>query len=305
MGALGRVPLFLAGAALIVLSNAQNVNLSTLGWGSGVWASPRPKMVVVPAGVTIGSLNPSLPAMDTGTGWGGLLTIVNSGSIEGAGGLGGTSTVGGNGGTALLARANGGNKPRLVNNTLVAGGGGGGGRGGQGGAGQFAYTAQEGPLFQDNVYKYQWSSLGFGLTKIYWAGAVLTDEWNASGSSRTIGGYTYYRSSFQFGENYSIFRQWTAYQSTAGGAGGAGGRGRGYAQSAASGSAGSAGATNAGTGGTGGTGGDRGQSGSTGGTGSSGNVAGGAAGSTGGLAGWGIENTTNIIVSGPGTIITR
>lgn len=302
MSRLGRPNIaMLAGEKIVVLSNAQNVDLSALPWGPGVWASTKPKKVIVPFGVTIGSLLPATPAMDTGTGWGGQLTIIVFGGVEGAGG----SINGGTGGTALKARANGGNKPRVVvgDTGFVGGGGGGGGKGGSGGTGQYPYQVNSGWRYDGGNY-YQSSTSWSGLTKIVWDGSVLYDQWVVY-YSITLGAYTYYRGAYRGGEGYEIRREYTAYQATVGGVGGDGGRGQGYAQSAQAGAAGVAGGTNAGLGATGGAGAARGATGSTGGTGAAGNTGAGVAGSTGGLAGWGIEDPDNVNLTNTGTIITR
>lgn len=286
----------LASAELVILSNAQNVVLSALPWRPGVFASVLGKQVIVPAGVTIGSLNPSSPALDTGTGWGGSLDLVISGSVEGAGGV----LNGGAGGDALLARANGGNKLRLTNAGLIAGGGGGGGAGGAGGGGYFLVTHTEGQFFNisgPHTYFYRpIDGPGFVWDGVFIGGTTPVAS----------GGYIYYQGSYSgSGTLYYVYRTYQTTTFTSGGAGGAGGRGRGYTQSLAAGSPGSAGGTNAGTGGTGGTGGDRGLSGTGGSTGSAGNNGAGSGGGNGGLAGFGLNGTANVDVLATGTILGR
>lgn len=292
---------FLQAKITRTLSNAENVNLQSQ-FTAAEWASTLPKDVIIPAGVSIGSLSVGTSALRTSTGWGGVLSIYNLGSILGAGGVPNS----GNGGTALLAEANGGNKPKLYNRGTIAGGGGAGGVGGAGGPGLAPATGQDGPFYSPGgaQYYFQWSNSGFGLSKIVWNSAVLLDVWNPNHTVWYDGSfYTYYRGAHQGGEFYAIYRQYPTTTPTSGGPGGNGGRGQGYGQSALGGNSGSAGGTNAGTGGTGGTGGAYGNSGSTGNTGSAGNNGGGAAGVAGGTSGHAVQNDSNIDVIETGTML--
>lgn len=300
---LGRRAIGLISSDIVVtLSNAQQVVLSSL-FTPAEWASARPKRVIIPAGVTIGSTDVAVPAMRTGTGWGGLLTIINAGNIEGAGGAANS----GNGGAAFKAEANGGNKPKLFNLANIFGGGGGGGIGGQGGLGSYGITVYEGPYFNGGspLTLYQYSTAWSGLTKVIWFGSVLYDAWDGGRTSINLGGVTYYLSTWQYGENYAIGRYYPSTASQAGGLAGNGGRGQGYAQSAANGSPGATGINNAGSGGAGGNGGARGANGATGNTGASGNAGAGVAGTAGGLAGYGIENPSDVDLVNTGSVLGR
>src|SRR5690606_31940786 len=134
----------------VTLAAGINVKISDIAafTASGRWASTRPKRVIIPAGVIIGSNSPLMAALSTGTGRGGTLTITNNGEIQGAGGLPNSGT----GGTALLAEQTG---VTLINNGAIRAGGGAGGRGGNGGNGgtgyyQTASTQTEGPYGPDS-----------------------------------------------------------------------------------------------------------------------------------------------------------
>jgi hypothetical protein len=111
-------------------ADTNNVNMRTLY--NALFGTPPPGervTVTVLAGVTVGSSDPSLPAMDTGDWPQGIdlnLIIQATARILGAGGDGGddiTPTAGGDGGTALRAAA----PLVIVNNGTIGGGGGGGG----------------------------------------------------------------------------------------------------------------------------------------------------------------------------------
>lgn len=90
-------------------------------------------VVTINSGVYVYSDDTSTPALKTGTGYGGTLTIINNGYIYGAGGTGGlgggsnrNGYAGTDGGTALSLEGN----ITLTNNGSILGGGGGGGGGG-------------------------------------------------------------------------------------------------------------------------------------------------------------------------------
>ncbi|QIG67222.1 hypothetical protein EVB35_042 [Rhizobium phage RHph_TM34] len=288
-------------------ANTNNVNISTL-FTSAVWTSSTNKRVVINSGVTIGSTSSGTPAMRTGVSWGGLLTIENAGTIQGAGGAGNS----GAGGHALIADASG----VIVKNTgIIRSGGGGGGHGGNGGNGYYTYTISEGPAYAgypaNGSSRYYWQTQnGTSIDSAYWNNANLFGG-NVD-SPVTVNGFTYtrgaQRASYTSGSSsFNVFEISRSYQATAytsGGAGGDGGRGQGADGSAAAGSAGSGGGTNAGTGGTGGTGGAYGANGSTGNSGSAGNNGSGTAGTTGGLAGISY-NVANISMTNTGTITGR
>jgi len=273
----------------VAATSGTNVDLSSL-FGSN-WTSTVPKRLTVGSGVTIGGTGSSaaiiIPSNMAGT-----LEIDNSGSILGFGG----SANGGNGGNAINNSASG----VTINNTgTIAGGGGGGGQGGTGGNGSFSQTVRQptsGFAFNssatywrhDGPYRY----VDYGNTYRYDLPTYY------SGTSYSVGGYTWYKGSFQYsfddgeGSYYSVARTYNQTTSSTGGSGGSGGQGQGYNQSNASGSSGSAGGTNAGAGGSGGNGATYGNAGATGSTGANGNVSNGSAGSSGGSAGAAVAGTT-------------
>ena len=308
------------GLSQVITATSTNVNLETL-FGSTDWASTTPKFVTIDSGVTVGATSTGNAALTVPSGMGGTLTIVNNGSIEGAGG----AANGGNGGNAILVSVAG---VTITNNgTIYAGGGGGGrgGAGGDGGDGGTGGTGGQGSVSSTSAVIQ--GSAGFGF---FGCGYQCRQAYGSSAYC--------YSGCNQINNQYrcsscAINQTTTTY--TSGGAGGAGGSGgfpgvggiggvgRGYNQSAGaggsgatglaggSGSAGSAGGTNAGTGGTGGQGGQggtagnggaggdwgesgsngldgsAGSNGSTGNAGSNGNYTNGSAGSAGdsGLAG--------------------
>lgn len=311
----------LSGDALfpVTLSNSTNVNVSSLAvfMTNGRWAQNRPKRVIIPSGVTIGSASPATAAMRSGTGWGGTLYITNNGSIQGAGG----QPNGGQGGTAFLADAAG---IQLINNGTIYGGGGGGGKGGTGGQGTYNtnQTVTEGPFYCKSSACspfYIWLGRDGSLNNMMWAGTHIPSvdyNFNTTGSTFSWVGYTYTRGALKVSgtggskddgyytvQEYALSRSYntTVPVYTAGGAGGNGGRGQGYDGANAVGVAGVAGGTNAGTGGTGGAGGTWGAAGGAGGTGVAGNNGSGAGGGAGGAAGYAIQNWGNVTLTGAGT----
>jgi hypothetical protein len=122
-----------------ITASGNNVDLSTLlGIGPGVCAGND--TVYVDAGVIIGSTSATSPAMTTGNipAGSGSLTIINNGSVIGAGGNGGVdpgnitsascpTTNGQNGGDAIFIANS--IVTKIINNGTIAGGGGGGGAG--------------------------------------------------------------------------------------------------------------------------------------------------------------------------------
>jgi hypothetical protein len=284
-----------------IAANSTNVNLSTL-FTSAVWTSSTNKRVVINAGVTIGATSTGFAAVRTGTGWGGILTLQNAGTIQGAGGAGPSAP----GGWALLADSGG----LVVNNSgTIRSGGGGGGNGGSGGGGQYSYGVNEGPAYNKNSPVYEWFTIKSNShDTVYWGNALQFSDVPVSGGTYTVNGVTYTRVSKQEEnssvEYWSVSRSYTATANTSGGDGGAGGRGQGHDGGNVGGSAGSAGGTNAGTGGTGGGGGTWGVNGATGNSGGSGNRTGGTAGAAGGVAGISY-NASNISMTNTGTITGR
>lgn len=295
-------------AAEVVAFAVNGTNVTAQSYfTNGDWVSGKKKRLIIPSGVTIGSTSSSQPALRTGTGYGGILQIENSGWILGAGGVPNS----GIGGDAFYAD----NYVILLNYGLIYGGGGAGGLGGIGGGGSYGYTLREptsGDYYnaQNPVYDY-WN---YGsASHCHWNG---TDLGGQNGNmSFTNGGYTYYAGQYiadatsggqVFGTVYAIYRTSTATAFSSGGSGGNGGRGYGYDGANATGIGGSAGGTNAGTGGTGGTGGGWGATGATGATGQTGNYTGGSAGSAGGLAGYSLRNISYVnMMTNTGTLLGR
>jgi hypothetical protein len=245
----------------------------------------------------------------------GIITFINNGDVQAAGGVGAVygSSHATSGQHCLVITASNA-KPRIYNNTYLAGGGGGGGWGGAGGGGgqgYYVYTAQEGPIYDGSSRVAQqpsWQSQthnggtvnNSGQEHFYWGGGDVSGGVNPNTTAVTSGGITYYRGTLRLngggGGSYSyfeIYRQFAANAYTGGGGGGIGGnggRGIGYNTPNTGGSGGAGGGapgTNAGWGGTGGTGGTGGSwggvgnTGNTGGAGGGGNYTGGGAGAGG------------------------
>ncbi len=296
---------------VVTLSAASSVDAQT-SFGAD-WTSATPKRLVIPSGVTIGTL--TIP-----TGLVGGLTVDNSGEIQGLGG----SANGGAGGHAITAASS----FTLTNSGAVRGGGGGGGLGGTGGDGQTSSTQEVREPATGEYYEIDSNAAGtlyyYGESGIcghpggFWDDVSVMDP-TTNATTFTNGIYTYYRGTYMTTPSaylcspyegpafsfYGIYRtsNQTINTPTYGGAGGAGGVGQGYGQSSALGSAGSAGGTNAGTGGTGGSGATWGAAGSTGSTGANGTVTNGIAGSAGGAAGKAVNMTAGTVtVNNTGTI---
>lgn len=290
----GVTTLFYVHERIVTLSNAEQVDISTL-FSSADWAASMPKRVIIPPGVTIGSTSASVPALRTGTGRGGKLIIENAGSILAAGG----APNSGNGGHAFAAEQAG---VEFFNSGELFGGGAGGGRGGQGGPGYYQYWRDNSGWEYSHVTNTYWRING-QTNYIYWHNQI----WIVNGyiSSHQVGNYLYVIGAYKeagTGYFYYIKQQVLSTAYTTGGAPGAGGRGRGYNQTPLSGSPGSAGGTNAGAGGTGGAGAEWGLAGATGATGASGNNGAGSAGAAGGLPGAAILNPANVNLTNTGDI---
>ncbi|AIK68261.1 hypothetical protein P10VF_048 [Rhizobium phage vB_RleM_P10VF] len=282
-----------------VAANATNVSLQSL-FASGDWSNPLlKKRVVVNPGVIVGSTNPAVSALRTGTGWAGALQLDNYGEIQGAGGVPNS----GAGGHAILCEAAG---LTIKNFGAIRGGGGAGGKGGNGGAGVYYTTVTEGPQYNypSGSPRYWWQTSPGSSDSVWWGGSNYV--FGDINSPYTVGGITWTRgtqrdgsTSGGFTTNYfEVYRSYQQSHATSGGTGGNGGRGKGYGQTNAAGSSGSAGGTNAGTGGTGGTGGDWASGGATGATGNSGNNGGGSGGTAGGAAGKAISGSNTLINTG-------
>jgi len=312
----------LSGDALfpVQLSAGTNVVLSSLSafQENDRWAAARPKRVVVPAGVIIGSNDPTVAALRSGTGNGGSLTLTVNGEIQGAGGR----PDGGAGGTAILAET----AMAVVNNGAIRAGGGAGGRGGNGGAGSTTTTVRE-PASGDmwSVYGapyYYVSSSTYpsktGGTAMVWAGSVI---WSSGSynppASVTVGNATYYIGDFrtsgrtggsddpEYVSSNGIYRINTTSTPSIGGIASSAGRGQGYDATATNGAAAVPGGANAGASGRSGNGAAWGEKGQDGAAGTAGNNGSGAAGQTGGLAGWGIQNSGSVQYSGEGILQSR
>lgn len=252
-----------------VTGNAVNLLLQNL-FTAAEWSSAAEKTVVINSGVTIGSNNSGLPALQTGSGGGGKLTLRNNGNILAAGGPANS----GAGGHAIQV-----NRALFIeNNGAIRGGGGGGGVGGNG---RYQNYYNEGDAFRI------WSPLPSepwyyvmnynGQWHFYWAQSSWDGGpvYQGGDGNPWVGGWRYRVGAYQYNESganyYAIGRErWEDVNTW----GGAGGRGRGY-DGAPAGGAGPSGA-NAGAGGSGG------EWGSAGKAGANGNI---SAGGGGGAAG--------------------
>lgn len=267
---------FASAVTATISATTTNLNLSSL-FSTADWQSTtKKKIVVIAAGVIIGSSNPALAALVTGTGMGGLLDLIISGQVQGAGG----AINSGVGGDAINNQLNAGQLTIQLNSgAAVRSGGGGGGRGGAGTAttyinrqpasGQSYYVDfGSGP----STYWINENTGNPGDRSIYWnsVNPIVTNV-PLNATFFDFGGYRYYRGT---APDISIwYGLWREQISTGATTGGNGGRGQGYDGAAA---AGSAGGTNAGTGGAGGAWGTAGATGAAGNNGAG--IAGGAAG---------------------------
>lgn len=312
-----------------ITQSTTNITLSNY-FTNQEWQSPNPKEVVI-NDVVVGSTRPDWAAINTGSGINSesTLTLVNWGSIQGAGGNSGWW----NGGVAIYATI----PLRIINNNQIFGGGGfggTGGRGGQGGGGIVdTWGNIEGPAFSVKNPRTYWTNSLMGdmidkhhmrtYTVFYWYDNVIYQA-VASPTPPTfvdVGGYRYERVSKtdQYGEYchdyaWTIQRKQKIYYTTAGGEGGwggLGGNGQGYNQSRADGNwgnGGAAGGQNAGWGGTGGRGGPGGDWGAAGGWGNSGNAGGwgndGSRGPAGGQGGGGGGSGGAAVVCSTGVGVT-
>ncbi|QIG67947.1 putative tail fiber adhesin protein [Rhizobium phage RHph_Y68] len=322
----------------IISTSVQNLSLSSLFTNEELNSSFDKKVFIDP-GVTIGSLDPSIPAMRSGVFLGDLI-IENHGNIFGAGGAGGTNgSAGSSGGDAILLDI-----PGVVidNYGFIRGGGGGGGSGGiggEGGDGVYSfihrepkignYYSRSAPKFY--VYEYRFNGI-LGNVQWFWNDVQISSAF--SNDYIQIGEIRYYKGeqrAYQRKENvassvqeytyYAIHQEYPISYGTEGGAGGDykgafsdGGHGQGYLVSSTSGKqgfAGEPGGTNAGKGGDGGTGGNGGtwgapgSAGAAGKDGTNGNVSDGTVGQPGfpgGSAGRAITSNQIYTVNNFGTI---
>lgn len=114
-------------ANLTIAANTANYVLNTAKV-TGYAAGKTQVTLTINSGVYIYSVSTGTPALEVDASWatGDTITIVNNGTILGAGGQGGGSNSGGNpGGTGLQVQ-----KPASINNANRISGGGGGGGGG-------------------------------------------------------------------------------------------------------------------------------------------------------------------------------
>jgi hypothetical protein len=308
------VETFAAAVTATISATTTNLTLSSL-FSLADWQNEiKKKIVIIPSGVTVGSTNPSLVALTTGTTMRGVLELQISGEVRGAGG----AANGGGGGTAIKNDLNAGQLTIRINSGgAVRAGGGGGGRGGTGGSGTAAGTLREpasGENYSASGSRYWWRRFsgesGGNTGDIVWENATVDSGIANNLVSIDRGGYTYYRGSLMLSSEanyYGVYRTSSTVFATAGGAGGAGGVGQGYNQALQLGSGGAAGGTNAGNGGLGGAGGSWGATGGAGSAGTSGNAGTGSAGSAGGAAGRSIAGNAHTLVNNGtlnGTILT-
>lgn len=282
-----------AAIEVILSTSSTNLDVSTL-FSAPDWASPIKKRVIVPGGVTRGSLVRTSAALRSGTGRGGLLEFVINGTVEGCGAPATTTLVAGlDGGDCILAEQSG---VTVLGSGTIRSGGGAGGKGGNG-------SNVEGPFYSPD-YTYIWAvnfSNPMGVN-IYWAGVRAGGYGYPDGTyppetSYAVGGYTYLRGA-SYGPNggYNFYRYGVSRYLTAAGqntTSGNSGRGQGHDGAKSN---GIAGGTNSGLSGNGG---DWGASGTAG---AAGNAGGGTA---AGLAGYALKNTVNITNLFTGTLQGR
>ena len=115
--------------SLAISTNQTNVNVAAL-FGS-YWKDNIAKTLTINSGVVIGSPLTSNYALYINPNLGGSFTLINYGSIQGAGGAANSGT----GGPAIYA----GSAVTINNQGSIYGGGGGGGLGGTGGGGVYSY----------------------------------------------------------------------------------------------------------------------------------------------------------------------
>lgn len=297
-----------------ITQSATSITLSNY-FTNQEWQSPNPKEVVINGDVVIGSTRPDWAAINTGSGINSesTLTLVNWGSIQGAGGNSGWW----NGGAAIYATI----PLRIINNNQIFGGGGFGGTGGKGGQGGGGVVDGlgniEGPAWnfkQPYTYWTDFTMNNGNITRVWWYGNLVFQQ-SGSINPVDVGGYRYERVS-QTGTAYtwSVQRRQIIHYTTAGGEGGwggLGGNGQGYNQSRADGNwgnGGAAGGQNAGWGGTGGRGGTGGDWGAAGNWGNTGNAGGwgndGSRGPAGGQGGGGGGSGGAAVVCSTGVSVT-
>jgi len=314
-----------------ITSNTTNVNTSSTSYFGGEWGRNVRKKLYID-GAVVGSYDPSTPALIISSGLVGAFTLINNGSIQGAGGAAGAANGGngGNGGDAIRADAPGTGGSIVIENkgSVVAGGGGGGGgtKGGKGGDGGSGYKPGDPyTIYGTTVCNNEGFTPGQVVCPVV-DGVELVSVFYVAEAPRGTFVYQCCRRAVATGYNAPTATE--GGKGGDGGDGGAGGKGQGYYQDSTVGSPGvkgddnTLGGTNAGDGGHGAYGGNggnggnfgkNGDPGSQGGTGNpgtngtdtNGNVSGGTAGSTGslpvgqgGASGYSLNGTNYTSLSG-------
>ena len=256
----------------------QNVSAASL-FTAAEASSNTDKVITIESGAVVGATSTSNVAL-TVSGLSGNVTIINNGTIIGAGGAGGSanSGTGGNGGKAFTSSIN----VTLVNNGTISGGGGGGGGGGRGGSG--TTNTNYGPAYPANR-----ESCKRACEKGY--SYIGDPDMNCCSCQVANAGWD------------DVCNTCCKTVAANGTNGGAGGSGAGYNQSNAGGSAGANASGTVGKGGTGGTGGTVGDTGGTGSVGANGSTGNGSNGGAGGSAGAATHATAGTIsLTNSGTI---
>lgn len=258
-----------------VSANVKNITLPGIYFTSAQWTSTVPKRLVISSGVTVYSDDPTLAALNAGTGRNGNLFIENRGSIYGASGVkgdyvSGTAGVdGGDGGTAVKLSQN---TVTVQNYGTISGGGGGGGSGGKGGDGwdPGSTTGVYSSPAAYNSGSHYCRNAGASVSPRYtikWNNVVVYSSNQAwPGAQQATDQYWYGCSTAKSATDYAVARApGSAGVSQPGGNPGDGGRGQGFGLAKATGVNGSV-ASNSygGDGGKGGTGGDFGMAGTAG-----------------------------------------
>ena len=240
-----------------IATSGNGLTISTSFFTADQRNSARKKLLIVPAGVTLGA--PVTGVMN------GALEIIVLGNVDGLGGAAATTTAapGGNGGDAIrfdmdnvTVRVRGGGNLR--------GGGGGGGKGGDGSA-----TTTQGPTYDhDGPAYYAWLDVNGSQRNIYWeaySGPTYI-IYDGSSSYAAPDGWTYHRDYYP-----GAYSGWNAIRRTqlSTTTSGAAGRGQGYDGAKTN---GVAGGTNSGLSGNGGDWGSVGANGANGNAGSGSNA---------------------------------
>jgi hypothetical protein len=261
---------------LVIVSASTTLLVLEDMFDSGGWAAEKAKRVYLAAGVIVGSGTTATAAIRSGAEWGGTLTLDGhaTAEVQGAGGLGSTSTsnAGGVGGDAIDVNHGGSKVLKVIGAFAIKAGGGGGGKGGAGEA-----TVTEGPTYDINYYNWAMVPDAGSQFNVTW-GSLLHVGYTGASSYAHGDGWTYARGAYVETLYSNGWYQISRSQLQAR-VGGDGGRGRGYDGDLTT---GATGGTNAGDGG------DGGDWGTAGDSGTNGNDT--PNGSAGGAAGWLIKN---------------